>query len=328
MYIWENEDYVVIPVSYNIFYRESRRNKRHISFAREFSLSEDEELLKEIKGMVIEKKNEKIIAVDMERVNYPGKMFQQLDDLQEQVIFFNINNEVVRGKMQENLPKLKWNQEKNMCCLNGIISENTISAYTTIFVKASQKLYSEILYKITDTCKKDTPIVLDSSGLYSNMYISVKKLFLHPYDYYYVLYGMAGQVEKLGEFDSFISSSKNGAIIATLLGTMLNKKAVHLQGVGPKYSMRFGNKQNEIKRGRTYIYVYDFICTGTESKIVSALITANDAYMVGEIGFARYYSSDRERINSVKNQKCLITTEEAKLDYKIAGSKSDILKLL
>ena len=326
MYIWQNEDYVVIPVSYNIFYRESKKNKRHISFAREFSLSE--ELLKEISGMIIENKNEKIIAVDMERVNYPGKMFQQLGDLREQVIFFNINNEVVRGKMQENLPRLNCNQEENMCCLNGIISESIINAYITIFVKASQKLYSKILYKITDTCVKDAPIVLDSSGLYSNMYISVKKLFLHPHDYYYILYGMAGEVEKMGEFDSFISSSKNGAIIATLLGAMLNKKAVHLQGIGPKYSMKFGNKQNEIKRGRTYIYVYDFICTGTESKIVSALITANDAYMVGEIGFARYYSSDRERINSVKNQKCLITTEDAKLDYKIAGSKSDIIKLL
>ena len=326
MYIWENEDYVVVPLSYNIFYRESRWNKRHISFAREFSVSD--ELLKEMKGIIIEEKNERIIAIDMEKVNYPGKMFGELDNLRGRVIFYNINNVVIRKKMQENLSRLNWNQEENMCYLNGIISESIINAYKTIFVRTSQKLYSKILNEITDRCTNDTPILLDSSGLYSNMYISVKKLFLNPCNYYYVLYGMAGEVEKLGEFDSFISSSKNGAIIASLLGAMLNKKVVHIQGVGPKYSMRFGNKQNEIKKGRSYVYVYDFICTGTESKIVSALINANDAYMIGEIGFAKYYSSDRAKINSVKNQKCLITTEDANLKYKIAGSKNDIVKLL
>lgn len=326
MYYWEDDIYIVIPLSYNIFFRESLKNKRRISFAREFSISDG--LFDELKDLIIEKGSEKTIVVDMEQVNYPGKMFEDLYDIKKKVIFYNIQSDLVRKKMQENLPILNWNQEESICYLNGIISDDVVKAYESIFKSVSKELYSGILRDIVDFGEVENPLLLDSSGLYSNMYISVKKLFLNPQSYYFVLFGMAAAVESLGEFDSFISSSKNGAILANLLGAMLNKKVVHIQGVGPKYSMRFGNKQNEIKKGKTYVYVFDFKCTGTESKILSALVNANDAYLAGEIGFAQYYCNDSDRLRLDDRVKCLITTGEAGLQYKVAGSKSDIIKLM
>lgn len=326
MYYWEDDTYVIIPISYNIFYRESLKNKRHISFAREFSITDG--FLEELKKIILMYESKKTIAIDMERVNYHGKMFEDFRNTQQRIVFFNVRGETLRNEMQEDLPSLAWNDDETICLLNGMISEDILCDYKTKFNLTYKKLYSKILNSIKDSCENGKPLLLDSSGLYSNIYITVKKLFLVPKDYYFVLYGMAMEVEKFGEFDSFISSSKNGAILANLLGNMLNKKVVHIHGVGPKYSMKFGNMQNEIKRGKTYVYVFDFICTGTELKVMSALINSNDAYLVGGIGFAKYDSQDREDSFFYDKIKCLITTDEAGIQYKIAGDKADILKLM
>ena len=325
MYFLENDVYVIIPLSFNIFYRESLKDKTHISFSREFSI--DNEILEELQKLIIENESKKIIALNMERVNYPGKMLEDLRNIKQCVIFYNVHGDILRKKMRENLPSLNWNQDKVICILNGEISDNILESYNTDFKSANQKLYSKILNDVKDLCEYGKPLLLDSSGLYSNMYITVKRLFLNPMSYYFVLYGMALDAEKFGEFDSLISSSKNGAILANLLGNMLNKKVVHIHGVGPKYSMKFGNIQNEIKRGKTYVYVFDFICTGTELKIISALINANDAYLKGGIGFAKYDSYDRQN-SFILNVNCLVTTNEAGLQYKVAGDKTDMLQLM
>lgn len=326
MYYWEDDSYIIIPISYNVFYRESLKNKRHISFAREFSITNG--LLEEILKIILKYGSKKTLVLDMERVNYPGKMFEEFRSIHYSVIFCNIRGEILRKKMQEDLPSLAWSDDEDICLLNGMLTETILDEYETKFSVIYKKLYARILNSIKDSCKDGEPLLLDSSGLYSNMYISVKKLFLTPNDYYFVLYGMAIEVEKLGEFDSFISSSKNGAILANLLGSLLNKKVVHIQGVGPKYSMKFGNIQNEIKRGKAYVYVFDFICTGTELKVLSALINSNDAYLVGGIGFARYGKMDEERTFMKDKIKCLVTTYEAGVEYKVAGDKADILRLM
>lgn len=326
LYYWEDEKYIIIPLSFNIFYRESLRNKRHISFAREFSISEI--LFDELLDLITKTNVQKIVALDMQRVNYPGKMFGEMKDIKQKVVFFNIFGEVLQKKMQEDLPTLNWSHDERICFLNGLISENILNAYETDFVLVNQNLYGKILVSIADMYDENTPLLLDSSGLYSNMYITVKKLFLDPLSYYFILYGMAVNVEGMGEFDGFISSSKNGAILANLLGSLLNKKVVHIQGVGPKYSMKVGNIRNEIKYGKSYIYVFDFICTGTELKIISALVNSNDAYLVGAIGFAMYGGKKRKQTVAVQKVNCLITTEEAKVQYKIAGSEDDIYNLM
>lgn len=326
MRYYEDEKYILFPLAFNIFYRDLMKNKRNISFAKDFVLTDG--LLDEIKDLISERCNKKIFVIDMDRVTYPSKMLEELNDVTQKVIFYNFNQNLIKEKLREDLNKLSWAEDDSICILNGTISDDIIKARELCFVDMYKKLYAEILADIKDPCKRGEPLLLDSSGLYSNMYINVKKLFLNPESYYMVLYGMATEMQNFGEFDGFISSSKNGAVLASLLGTMLGKKVVHIQGVGPKYSMRVGNVQHQIKKGKTYVYVFDFICTGTELKLVSALINANDASMVGGIGFAKYSAEKRKKKEAIGKIRYLISTCEADIPYKIAGCKEDIITLM
>lgn len=325
MYCWEDNGNIVIPLSFNIFYNESRNNKRNIGFGKEFSISD--EIFEKLK-LFLESWQDKIIAIDMQKINYPSRMFEGLRETKGRILFFNIQGQVLRSMMKEDLPGLNWCGDGTLCFLNGVTSKDIIDVRASRMLFTYKRKYSRILNDIKVPCEKDQPLLLDSSGLYSNMYITVKKLFLKPDDYYFVLYGMAAETEKLGDFDGFISSSKNGAILANLLGSLMNKKVVHIQGVGPKYSMRVGNVQNEIKRGRSYVYVSDFICTGMEMKIMSSLINSNDAYLNSTIGFAMYLDERRKEISIFERVRCLITTGEAGIAYKVAGSRADMLELM
>ncbi len=326
MYYIEDENFVIIPLSFVIFYRASLENEGRVRFANEFSISDS--LFGELKELIKEKGTKKIVAIDFDRVTYPSKILEELKNFEEKVIFFNIHGEILRNKIKENLPLLNWGEKEDICFLNGIITGNIIEAYKNKFSFIYKEMYAAILCDIKDPCEQNTPYPLESSGLYSNMYINVKKLFLDTRAYYLVLYGMAIEAHRMGEFDGFISSSKNGALLAAMLGAMLNKKSVYIQGVGPKYSMKFGNIQNEIKRGKSYIYIFDFVCTGTELKVISALINSNDAYLNGGIGFAQYDDSEKQKMFMNDKIRCLITTEEANLKYILAGNKGDILKLM
>ena len=110
MYYWEDDSYIIIPISYNVFYRESLKNKRHISFAREFSITNG--LLEEILKTILKYGSKKTIVLDMERVNYPGKMFEEFRSIHYGVIFCNIRGEILRKKMQEDL-FAKWHVDGN-----------------------------------------------------------------------------------------------------------------------------------------------------------------------------------------------------------------------
>lgn len=326
MKYYEEDIYIIIPLSYNIFFRDLMKSKRNLSLAQEFSITDG--LLEELKKLMTEKGKDKIYAIDMDKVIYPGKLLEELQEIKHKIIFYNVNQSIIRNKMQENLTLLNWSEDETICFLNGLISDDVVKICKEKFSGLYKKLYAEILRDIKDLCKEGKPLLLDSSGLYSNMYINVKKLFLNPSSYYLVLYGMALEAQKMGDFDGFISSSKNGAVLASLLGTMLNKKVVHIQGVGPKYSMRVGNVQHQIKKGKSYVYVFDFVCTGTELKLLSALINANDAYMAGGIGFAKYDAQKRKDIDASGKIKYLISTYEANIPYKLAGCEEDVLKLI
>ena len=324
MFYSESEKYVIVPLASNIFFQESKLNRKYMGFAKEYFISD--KLFDEIKELIRQFVDVKVIALDMNRVDYPGRLFEELVECTEMVIFFNVNRQVLKDKLKENLPHMKWNEEDTLGVHNGNVTQDIILANDTCFKNVNKVIYKDILNSIVDLYDRD-PIYLDSSGLYGNMYISAKKLFVKPEAYFQILYGMALETEKLGEFDSFISSSKNGAVLAEILGAMLGKKVVHIRGVGPRYSMYFGNIQKEIKKGKSYVYVFDFVCTGTELKILSALVNANDAYLIGGVGIAEYEGEMEEKNSFMEKINPLITTKEAGLNYKIAGCREDVRKL-
>ncbi len=324
MQIYAEDEFIMIPMAMNAFFASIRLGTRKIEYAKTISISE--ELLDQIIEIMQDLSEEKYIILDMKNTDYAFKLFEKLQGINRTIIFVNIDSSALQNKMKENLPNIQFSSDENSAVLNKMY-DNTIEKICLNYAPIiSRKVYVKIVKDLIDNVFRDSakPQKLDSSGLYSNMYVNVKRLFLEPENYYAIFFGLAQKVKECGiEFDGFISSSKNGALLANILGMMLGKKVIHIMGLGPRYSMNVGNLQKEIKKQKNYIYVFDFRCTGTEMKMLSALINANDAYIQGAVGIAIYKSEPTD-----KNLLYLVNIKEEGIPYKIAGEEEDIVKLM
>lgn len=319
MQVYNEGEFNMIPLAMNAFYYNIPLGTKKIMYANNVSISEE---FLDVLLEYIEKLPEgRYIIIDMESVDYAFRLFEKFQKINRPLIFININSQILRDKMKENLPSMQFSKDERQAVLN-IRYESSIEKLCLKYKSViAGKVYVNIVKDLIDGM--NTPQKLDSSGLYSNMYVNVKRLFLHPEKYYAIIFGLAKRiVESEIEYDGFVSSSKNGALLANMLGMMLDKKVIHILGLGPKYSMNVGNLQKEIKKKKNYIYVFDFRCTGTEMKILSALINANDAYIHGAVGIAVYKTELIEN-----NLIYLVDVKKEGIPYKIAGEEEDIVKL-
>lgn len=323
MYRWKLDNIEILPIAFNIFYENAVMKKKKIIYSSEFSISE--EFLDKVIKFIEEKKE--IVAIDMEGATYSLKIFANFEQVSKNVIFFNVNTLALRQRMKEDLCTLEWSDDETYCVLNGQETPHLFQ-YSHMLNEANRYEYERIVKKVSED-SEGKAILLESADLYSNVYVNIKKLFLFPDDYYFVLFGMAKKIKReFGEFDAFISSSKNGAIIANLLGAMMNKKVIHIMGIGPQYSLRKASKEHEIISKCSYIYVFDFICTGMEMKVSATLINSNAADLIGGIGVAQYKKSNNPKDILLKKMKSLITINETEIRYKIAGTVEDLEILL
>lgn len=321
MYIIKVGDFTVLPMAFNIFYNSVRAERKKIKYSPEYQLSLP--FFDDIKDFIENEDN--VVAIDMERITYSNKIFSEFMQIEKTVIFFNIDNLTLRQKMDEDMDSLvQWNEDGTHCILNVQLGEH----YDIDQIRSFDKVeYQRIVEAVSDR-EKGKSYYLESAGIYSNVYVNVKKLFLYPQESYFVLFGIAKKILNcFEEFDAFISSSKNGAILANLLGALFNKKVVHIDGIGPQYSMRNGSVEQEIKKKRRYLYVFDFICTGMEMKLLATLIKSNMAYLIGGIGIAQYKNSHVKDV-FLNDMKSLIIMGETNLNYKIAGTEEDIQILM
>lgn len=324
---YTEEEFVMIPMAMNAFYHNITIGTNIIEYSKEVSISADflNSLLEYIE-CVPEKK---YIIIDVDGVDYAFRLFKKFQNVKGPVFFVNINSSALRDKMNEDLQSIEFSMDKKSAVLNMEYSstwDEIREKYSSII---TYRIYAQIVRELIDGVSHDPirPQKLDSSGMYSNMYVNVKRLFLCPEKYYAILFGLAKEIQNSGiEYDGLVSSSKNGALLANLLGVMLDKKVIHIMGLGPKYAMNIGNLQKEIKKRKNYVYVFDFRCTGTEMKILSALINANDAYINGAIGIAVYKNDSKCAVND--GMMYLVDIKEEGIPYKIAGEEEDIIKLM
>lgn len=324
MKVYKTDDLEMIPMAMNAFFFNIPLGSHKIIYANTISIGE--EFLNRFLEYINDLDTDKYIIVDMESVDYAFRLFEKFQKVTRPILFVNINTQTLREKLKENIPNLQFSDNERNASLNinyDLTIDNICSKYSSRIAKG---IYVNIVKGLIDGIPRNPilPQKLDSSGLYSNMYVNVKRLFLYPEEYYAIVYGLAKKiVDSKIEYDGFISSSKNGALLANILGMMLNKKIIHIMGVGPKYSMNVGNLQKEIKKGKNYIYVFDFRCTGTEMKVLSALVNANDAYIQGSVGIAIYKSDIVD-----KNLLYLVDIHNEDIPYKIAGDENDIIRLM
>ena len=83
--------------------------------------------------------------------------------------------------------------------------------------------------------------------------------------------------------------------MAGLLGRMTGRKVVCCVNIGPQYALPVSAVER-IHRGERYLYIYDFICLGTEAKLLHALLASRGAFLVGGIGVASYIPLDNPEL--------------------------------
>lgn len=327
MQVHVENDFIMVPMAMNAFYFSIPIGAKKIRYANVISISENfmDELIEYIEGI----DSNKYIIIDMECADYAFRLFERFLSIKKMIVFTNINTVSLQDKIEDNLPDIQFSDDKKCAGWNVSLDDTMYQICREHSSTISHKIYAQIVRNLIDEPVGEhfEPQRLDSSGLYSNMYVNVKRLFLEPEKYYAIIYALAKKIANSEiEFDGFVSSSKNGALIANLLAMMLDKKSIHIPGVGPKYAMNIGNLSKEIKKRKNYIYVFDFKCTGTEMKILSALINANDAYIQGSIGIAVYKDDEIEVEKG--DMMYLVNIKKEGIPYKIAGEKEDLIKLM
>lgn len=320
MYTIDVGNMVVVPIDFNIFYESAQRYRKNIRYSKECTISESffDELF-----LLISEKPDKNFVIDMKNiVSYPTRLFTRLEKYLERIIFFNIMAESkVKDRISEDLEQLQWINNSIAYCSNksDLEIEDIVNNQCA---KARQSKINEIIRDLVH-CDENKMIHLESSGLYSNCYVDVKRLFLDVENYYYIIFSLAERVyNRIGHVDALVSSSKNGAIIANILGGLLDVKEVHLIGVGPKYSMELGDTIDCIKQGKKYAYIFDFMCTGTELKIVSALINSKKAYLIYAAGIAKYKNDAGTYM--IEKIDVLTDTKEMGINYRVVGEKDTL----
>lgn len=194
-----------------------------------------------------------------------------------------------------------------------------------------------ILSRLEETVKKitsiqDPPDLLASSSVYVDHYVDIKRLFMKPDELSLVVYYLSRRLLTLGkEYDALVATSKNGAILATLLGRMIDRDVVCCVNIGPQYALS-ASAVEQIQSGKRYVYVYDFICLGTEAKLLHALVTSRRATLVGGIGVASYIPLDNPDLllkhSPLSDLDCLVNLISAKITYHTYMQKDDTNQLV
>lgn len=325
MYYFVADNMLIIPMSYNMFLFDLSRTKSEVFYS-QYDVQLKAEFLEQLISDIDGRRDIDLIALDMKGVTSPPRMLAKFYEVNnDKLVFYNIQGELLEKVFDEDLTTcLKYRNEK---FLYYCFDDNKISCINTQASKLVD-IYSIKLVEIIESIFDDEITKLDSSGMYSNRYLNVKHLFENEESYLYIIYMLAHLIAECGtEYDAFICSSKNGAAIANIMGSLFNKNVIHIAGVGPKYSMIVGNHGKNIKRNGKYLYIYDFICTGSETKILTSLVNSYEAKIVLGIGIANYKNMKNED-GCIKKMIALVDLIDEKIDYHLAGSKEDLLKIL
>lgn len=337
MYIIEETDFIMLPLAYNDFCEDVISISQTGTFAGEISLDRvlSASSVQKIVSFIAEdmKGKENCYVIDMRNlISYAEHSFTQFQKIIDaNIIFFGASDET-GIKLSEDIPDKLLDLNDKMKGTKRLSKETICqiqSKIEKIYLNETAKIVRWMSHKITsDESDKLTP--LDSSGVFCNMYVNAKKLFLDPEKYYFILYQMILRVAKhKGQIDALISASRNGANLANTIGWLLDIKVIHCITLGPKFSLSMQNINKDIRKRKNYFYIFDFMCLGTEVKVLNAILAVKGAKLIGGMGIANYIAIDQSSVQGViSKMDTLIDTRTAKLDYKIAGTKDDILKLL
>lgn len=340
MYVLESEEFVLIPIAYNDFYKDIQKIKVQGDFSSPVSVERilNEQDFDKVMSYIIsdseEGKHNRVYAIDMrDIISYKEKIFARLVNHKNlPIVIMNVNNKI-RNYIREDLKEVLIEVEEEVLAIN----TNAKTKYLSFRDEINNIYHSEscnIVKWMTESIKKEdvnTLKPLDSSGIFCNMYVNAKKLFRDPDRYSFIIYEMIRNISKKRiEIDALVSASRNGANLASIIGWLLDIKVVYCANLGPKFSLMTHNIERNIRKNKRYFFIYDFMCLGTELKVLNAIVGVRGAYLVGGMGIANYISPTEEdiRFSVLGKMESIIDVKKENIGYKIAGTKQEIKLLL
>jgi len=217
-------------------------------------------------------------------------VLKNIKDASKNLILINVADEIVNGQ--------HLNTYKN---INNILIKNT---YKVLYMDDNNSIidydfYNEELFKLDFKEKLKRHIdssnkkAHTSSSVYLESYVDVKEFISLDYNFtIFSVYKLALQLKEkwlsMPTFDDpiLVCQNSNSAFIASLLSGLLSLDILILDKIGPinKLYKRLGST---IIENKNYIVVSDFVCLGTEVKIVKNLIEFSGGKYLGNVSLIR-----------------------------------------
>lgn len=133
---------------------------------------------------------------------------------------------------------------------------------------------------------------LESSNVYVNCYLNVKRIFLRMD----VLTLTINQLKVmiLQHFQSedirnvcLLGVSNNGIILSRILAYAMHMKVVSINHIGPKYCLNYDNHVMDQYKNQKYILVSDVICLGGEYRMTKGIISVLNSQLLGAVGIVK-----------------------------------------
>lgn len=277
--------------------------------------------------------------LDMKYIRNAGdRVFAYLKDnkILKRLAFYNLQfakKEVVQ-KLQEDLKEELAEDEKHHLIY---FSEEVRKMYFDIdFQNIYLKQKKEILLKYVT--KEIT--FLQSSGVYSNMSLDYKEMLEFSSDLHFLIGELCYflyQIMNQKKIHSLVAASKNGIVLASIIGQRVGLPVIYHSNIGQKYvrkvlkektSKKTSKKTNLIEEENNYVLIYDVVCLGTEIRILNGIINAFGGNLVGGIGMVCVQESDKYRQKDkdsvLAKVQCFATAKELGLNYRIAMTPEEL----
>ncbi len=317
MISFRKDKVIYIPVDFNMFYIDAQEKMDDVKYAQEYIASEEfvDEMVRCVAG-----NPDLTVLVDLRNiVVFPARAFVKFEKYLDRLYFCNVAEGAMFNRIGHELSNLIKVRDKGLLCIE------TQRENAERIAKETENIRNERLYDIIRNLmipKSDEDIYLESSGLYTNYYVDIKRLFTNVEQLYFAVFSLANKMSgSIRKVDAIVSSGKNGAILASILAGLFDIKEVHIIGVGPKYAMNIGDSIGCIKEGKRYAFVFDFMCTGTELKIVSALVNSKKGILNYAAGIAKFRDDTGSSV--LNNLDVLASMKDLAIDYNVFGQKGE-----
>lgn len=310
--------------------REIRRNSSSIVLYRRF-LDKHMQLIYDYIAKDKEKNGERYYIVDMSYIDNAGdRIFGRLNKF-DNVMIINVGAfPALSRRIDEDLNSFVRKPE------GWFKDDKTYNEYLNN-KQMIENIYREIEVSIVNTYTKRMTVAeiekaepLSSSNIYSNMYIDTAQLFYNVENYRFMIFRLLCKIyeheeQNFDKINGFISASSNGANLANIIGWLTGKKAIFCTDLGPKYSLTLKYFVDDIRPKKNYVYIFDFLCLGTEAKMLNAIVNVKNANLLSGYGLASYTNNNEGILGKMRS---IVNLKEEGFGYKITGDKEGLKDIL